>query len=145
MIVYHGTGISAETAFRATGGFGDSYQLLAKAKTTESLLDSGFAVISPQSATNLGAVAWQTNLGACTGIRSWELCSDKTFMDSLLTGIATGEFGQLDRGSLHASGFSSGGCPFHYPRPHLANHVCSSTHLARTMSCFPSFCTNQAT
>ena len=35
--------------------------------------------------------------------------SDKAFMDALLGEISSGLLGPLDRSSLHASGFSSGG------------------------------------
>ena len=56
------------------------------AKTTEALLDNGFAVVSPKSS----GIAWDTNIGRCADIGSWEV--HFSVLASLIPQLSDGAF-----------------------------------------------------
>lgn len=73
---------------------------------TKTLLDRGFAVITPEAHAG-GATAWDTNIPPMSIY--WDLAEDHQFMLDIFDAIGAGTFGDLDTGRLYASGISSGG------------------------------------
>lgn len=86
----------------AGGPFGQYYP----ADTIRSLLDAGFAVITPQGQALAGTV-WETNLAVSAD--RWELTSDDAMMRALFTDLEDGVYGSIDVDALFATGMSSGG------------------------------------
>lgn len=91
----HWTGI-------AGGPFGQYYP----ADTIRTLLDGGFAVITPQAQALAGTV-WETNLTASA--EHWELTSDDAMVRALFVDLEDGVYGSIDTTALFATGMSSGG------------------------------------
>jgi len=83
--------------------FGGYYQM----KTTQALLDNGFAVLAPKARSVTGGIYWDTNIPPHA--ENWDDSPDAAFMDRLLEEIEDGTFGPLDDGSKYAMGLSSGG------------------------------------
>jgi poly(3-hydroxybutyrate) depolymerase len=73
---------------------------------TKTLLDAGFAVITPEARLS-GAGAWETNIPPMS--TNWALAGDNDFMLDIFAAIDDGEFGELDHTRLYAAGISSGG------------------------------------
>lgn len=72
----------------------------------KSLLDAGFAVITPEAHVE-GGTYWDTNIPPYTLF--WETAPDHFFMLDILTQIDGGGFGPIDTDRMYAGGFSSGG------------------------------------
>ena len=73
-------------------------------ETYQALLDSGFAVITPETHV-AGYTFWDTNNVAIP----YDISPDKVFVEDILANIGTGTFGPLNPGRLFATGMSSGG------------------------------------
>lgn len=73
---------------------------------TKQLLDSGFAVITPE-AHLAGLTAWETNIPPMATL--WETGADHQFMLDIFDAIDAGTFGPVDADRLYATGISSGG------------------------------------
>ncbi|MCX4244032.1 extracellular medium-chain-length polyhydroxyalkanoate depolymerase [Paraliomyxa miuraensis] len=73
---------------------------------TKTLLDSGFAVITPEAHLG-GFTAWETNVPPMS--IAWETAEDNQFMLDIFEEIDAGGFGPLDPSRLYATGISSGG------------------------------------
>ncbi len=104
VILFQGAFYPASTFWRARraaprGGYN-------QALLTAELLDSGFAVITPE-APGEGLLAWDTNLPGYKN--DWEGCPDDLLMASLIEAMEAGDLGPLDMGALYAAGISSGG------------------------------------
>jgi len=94
---------SAELAWSANsllpaGAYSSTLQIKA-------LLDSGFAVITPESHLE-GFTFWDTN-NPLTPI--WRLAPDRYFTDTILSQIRRGRFGPINSNRLFSTGMSSGG------------------------------------
>jgi poly(3-hydroxybutyrate) depolymerase len=74
--------------------------------TVKRLLDSGYAVLSP-NALDSGDTFWQTNIPPWSVL--WDTSSDNAFLLAIFAGIRDGIFGPLDSTHLYAMGISSGG------------------------------------
>ena len=72
--------------------------------TIRSLLDGGFAVLTPESHLE-GFTFWDTNV---PGVH-YPVSPDRRFVDDILAEIGRGTFGPIDTGRLFATGMSSGG------------------------------------
>lgn len=86
----------------AGGPFGQYYP----ADAIRTLLDGGFAVITPQAQALVGTV-WETNLPGSAD--RWEFTSDDAMMRALFADLAAGVYGSIDTTALFATGMSSGG------------------------------------
>jgi dienelactone hydrolase len=73
---------------------------------TKTLLDSGFAVITPEAHLG-GFTAWETNVPPMSV--AWETAEDDQLMLDLFEEIEIGGFGPIDPQRLYATGISSGG------------------------------------
>ena len=73
---------------------------------TKQLLDSGFAVITPEAHAG-GATAWDTNIPPMS--LWWDLSEDNQFMLDIFDRLDAGGFGEVDAERLYAAGISSGG------------------------------------
>lgn len=73
---------------------------------TKRLLDSGFAVLTPEAHAG-GSTAWDTNIPPMSVL--WELSEDHQFMLDIFDAISGGTFGDIDEARLYAAGISSGG------------------------------------
>jgi poly(3-hydroxyoctanoate) depolymerase len=82
--------------------FGIWHQVL----LVESLLSSGFAVITPEAHFE-GGTYWDTNIPPYSLL--WETAPDHYFMLDILAHLKLGGFGPIDPARLYAAGFSSGG------------------------------------
>jgi poly(3-hydroxyoctanoate) depolymerase len=82
--------------------FGIWHQVL----LVESLLSSGFAVITPEAHFE-GGTYWDTNIPPYNLL--WETAPDHYFMLDILAHLELGGFGPIDTARLYAAGFSSGG------------------------------------
>eukprot|EP01052_Picozoa_sp_SAG31_P032673 SAG31_NODE_3605_length_4077_cov_12.386124_2_plen_190_part_00 len=80
-----------------------------QAETVRGLLDSGFAVVTPDA---LGRLAyWQTNMNryAVADLAVWTESEDHRFVMELLQLVGSGRYGPVDASRISAIGFSSGG------------------------------------
>lgn len=104
VILFQGSLFTAELFWSAvqTDAFGYWNQGL----LTKTLLDRGFAVITPEAHLQ-GATAWETNIPPMS--LAWETSADHRFMVDLFAELDSGTFGPVDPGRLYASGISSGG------------------------------------
>lgn len=84
----------------------DAFGYWNQGQVTRSLLDSGFAVITPEAHVG-GATFWDTNIPPFSLL--WETSADHQFMLDLFDAMDAGEFGPLDADRWYASGISSGG------------------------------------
>ena len=82
--------------------FGMWHQVL----LVKSLLEAGFAVITPEAHAG-GGMYWDTNIPPHSFI--WETAPDHYFMLDILVELDAGTFGPVDTGRLYAGGISSGG------------------------------------
>lgn len=73
---------------------------------TKTLLDSGFAVITPEAHAG-GFTAWDTNIPPMATY--WETAEDHQFMLDIFDELEAGTFGPIDVERLYATGISSGG------------------------------------
>jgi predicted esterase len=115
VILYHGMLVYAENSWHRTDD--DRYEVQNKRATIASLLDSGFAVITPDAVRDRGA--WQTNqLGAmpwnpwvgttADKLEFWDESDDYKLVVEMLDGIGAGVFGNVSSSNIHGVGFSSG-------------------------------------
>jgi dienelactone hydrolase len=72
--------------------------------TIRSLLDAGFAVLTPESHLS-GFTFWDTNVP----LLPYEIAPDKYFVQDILKQIGRGTFGPINSNRLFATGMSSGG------------------------------------
>jgi dienelactone hydrolase len=72
--------------------------------TITSLLDAGYAVITPESHLE-GFTFWDTNVP----LLPYEIAPDRFFVEDILAGTGDGTFGPLNTNRLFATGMSSGG------------------------------------
>lgn len=72
--------------------------------TIKQLLDSGYAVVTPESHL-AGFTFWDTNVP----LLPYEIAPDRYFVEDILDGLGGGTFGPVDTGRLFATGMSSGG------------------------------------
>ncbi|MBT9554855.1 MAG: hypothetical protein IV100_02450 [Myxococcales bacterium] len=102
-ILFHGTAIPPEYYWDGAedDGLGHWNQL----KLVKSLIDAGFAVLTPRAEVALGY--WNTNVPPWA--LSWSTAPDHQFMLDLIAAIGAGDFGPLDADRLYPSGISSGG------------------------------------
>jgi dienelactone hydrolase len=84
----------------------DTFGYYNQGLVTKTLLDSGFAVLTPEAHAG-GFTAWDTNIPPMSLL--WEIAEDHQLMLDIFEGIEAGTFGELDAGRLYASGISSGG------------------------------------
>lgn len=84
----------------------DAFGMWNQGMLTKTLLDEGFAVITPEAHLG-GFTAWDTNIPPMSLF--WELAEDHQFMLDIFEGIEGGTFGPLDPDRLYATGISSGG------------------------------------
>ncbi len=75
-------------------------------RLTQGLLDSGFAVITPEAHAG-GFTAWDTNIPPMS--QFWETAEDHWFMLDIFDELDAGGFGPIDATRLFAAGISSGG------------------------------------
>lgn len=102
VVYFQGSLTPAENAFHATSDAAlGQFQLT---RTIKALLDSGYAVIAPDSIVEL---AWQTNVPPYS--LTWPTTSDNAFLLSIFSGITDGKLGPLDPTRMYAMGISSGG------------------------------------
>lgn len=104
VLMFQGSLYSAEKTWAAQTT--DPYGALHQTLTVKRLLDSGFAVVTPETA-NDGNLYWDTNQLAWAS--NWEAAPDAKLMTAIFDRIAQGELGGLDASRLYASGISSGG------------------------------------
>jgi dienelactone hydrolase len=107
VIIYHGWNLwNSEYCWYATPQY--SFGLYHKAEVVRDLLDSGYAVITPDALSRLGY--WETNVNryAVADLSIWEESEDHRFVEELLRRTDDGEFGSIDMQRLSAIGFSSG-------------------------------------
>jgi poly(3-hydroxyoctanoate) depolymerase len=104
VLVFQGSGVGADISWQARSG--DSFGGFHQARLTRALLESGFAVLTPEARHN-GATYWDTNIPPHAG--DWEHSFDNALMLILLTHIKAHTFGTLDASRLYATGISSGG------------------------------------
>ena len=73
------------------------------------LLDSGFAVVTPDALSRLAY--WQTNVNryAVADLSVWDESEDHGFVEELLRRAEEGSFGEVNMERVSAIGFSSGG------------------------------------
>jgi poly(3-hydroxyoctanoate) depolymerase len=104
VLMFQGSFFSAQRTWAAerSDPFGALYQTL----TVKRLLDSGFAVITPETREN-GSSYWDSNLIAWSS--NWEASPDARLMTELFLAIERGDFGPVDPTRLYATGISSGG------------------------------------
>jgi poly(3-hydroxybutyrate) depolymerase len=104
VLMFQGSFFSAEHnwAAKTDDPFGALYQTL----TLKRLLDSGFAVLTPETREN-GGTYWDTNIWPWAG--DWEHSGDALMMAALFEQMDQGTFGPLDATRLFATGISSGG------------------------------------
>ena len=88
------------------GGAGSRRGGRQQARLTATLLEGGYAVITPEAPLD-GKGWWGTNVPGIAG--DWEGSADDALMSALLDGIGAGDFGPLDLDRLYATGISSGG------------------------------------
>ncbi len=103
-LLFQGAEASAELFWRTPGTRTGS--AWTSTRITQTLLDKGFAVITPK-ARGRGWGAWDTNLPGHA--QDWEGAPDHLLMLDLLDAIEQGDFGDLDPDRLFAGGISSGG------------------------------------
>ncbi|MCA9655198.1 MAG: plasmid partitioning protein [Myxococcales bacterium] len=83
--------------------FGGYYET----KTTQGLLDAGFAVLAPKARVRAGSIYWDTNIPPYAS--DWESSPDAALFEQLFDEIDMGTFGPLDSSRKYAMGLSSGG------------------------------------
>lgn len=104
VVVYQGSFRPAEDTFDSTTSMPyGAYYLTALA---DELLDRGYAVVAPETLGG-GSTYWQTNIYPYSVW--WWSAADAYFVDDILSGIAAGDFGDLDSDDVFATGLSSGG------------------------------------
>lgn len=104
VILFQGSFYSSERYWE--GESGDAMGLFHRVRTLQNLLESGFAVITPEAHYN-GSTYWDTNLPAWA--YNWSNAPDHHLMLDIFEAIELGEFGKLDPVRLYAGGISSGG------------------------------------
>jgi poly(3-hydroxybutyrate) depolymerase len=116
VILYHGMLVYAENSWHRTDD--DRYEVQNKRAVVASLLDNGFAVITPDAVRDRGA--WQTSLlGAmpwnpwvgttAEELNFWDRSDDYPLVMDMLEGVLDGTFGNVSSANIHGVGFSSGG------------------------------------
>ena len=106
VIHYHGS-FGSPHVFSWRAGINYPFGLYWQGLTVKQLLDTGYAVITPESHL-AGFLFWDTNLPIFRS--NWEIEPDHQFVLWLLDEIANanGTFGALDTSRLYATGLSSG-------------------------------------
>jgi hypothetical protein len=106
VVLYHGWNLmNSQYAWFATPQY--TFGLYHKAETIRSLLDNGFAVVTPDALTRLNY--WETNINryANANLEVWKESEDHRFVLAILDGARQGEFGPVDMGHVNAIGESS--------------------------------------
>jgi poly(3-hydroxyoctanoate) depolymerase len=104
VLMFQGSTFSAEHNWSAKQD--DKYGAIHQALVVKRLLDSGFAVITPEAREN-GSLYWDTNVWPWAG--DWEHSGDAALMTVILDELGKGTFGPCDSTRLFATGISSGG------------------------------------
>ncbi len=103
-ILFQGSLFTAETFWRVLDS--SILGMWNQGLLTKTLLDSGFAVITPEAHAQ-GFTAWDTNIPPVS--LAWRTAPDHAFMMDIFDAIDDGDFGPLDRSRMYAAGISSGG------------------------------------
>jgi dienelactone hydrolase len=103
-ILFQGAFSSAQLNWEATPE--DVYGRFHQVRTIEKLLQSGFAVLTPEALAG-GSTYWQTNVPPYA--TAWETSADHQLMLDIFAAIEAGAFGPIDDEQMYAAGFSSGG------------------------------------
>lgn len=103
-ILFQGAFSSAQLNWEARPG--NAYGGYHQVRTIEKLLQSGFAVLTPEALVE-GSTYWQTNVPPYT--TAWQTSADHQMMLDIFTAIEDGTFGPLNPDQMYAAGFSSGG------------------------------------
>lgn len=103
-ILFQGSLFSAALTWSA--GPSDPLGAFWQTRTVQQLLDSGFAVVTPEVRYG-GSTYWDTNVPQWSLF--WDQAPDHHLMLALFDALQAGTFGPLDPGRLYAAGISSGG------------------------------------
>jgi poly(3-hydroxyoctanoate) depolymerase len=103
-IVFQGSLFGTDTMWSAKAE--DAYGAYYQAKLVQVLLDSGFAVLTPE-ARLAGSTYWDTNVPPYATF--WTSSPDHALMLELFQQVTSGSFGSLDATRMYATGISSGG------------------------------------
>ena len=103
-ILFQGSLFTAETFWVVLQS--DSLGMRHQGLLTKSLLDAGFAVVTPEAHLG-GFTAWETNVPPMSEL--WEASADHQFMLDIFEAIEQEDFGPLDTRRMYAAGISSGG------------------------------------
>jgi poly(3-hydroxybutyrate) depolymerase len=104
VVYFQGSFVPGHSAFAAAQS--DPFGMYELTLTVAALLDRGYAVIAPDTASG-GTTFWDTNVPPFA--QSWAGCPDDVLVRALLAWIAAGTPGPIDTGRLYAMGISSGG------------------------------------
>lgn len=104
VFLFQGSLYSAQLSWSAVPS--DPIGAFWQTSTVASLLDAGFAVVTPEVRYG-GTTYWDTNVPQWSVM--WSNAPDHHFMVALLDGVSAGTFGPLDGAKLYAGGISSGG------------------------------------
>ncbi len=104
VVYFQGSFMPGESVFSATAS--DAFGAYELTRTVKTLLDAGYAVVSPNAALN-GKTFWQTNIPPYAQL--WSGCSDDLLVQALFESLEKGDFGALNTKRLYAMGISSGG------------------------------------
>jgi poly(3-hydroxyoctanoate) depolymerase len=104
VIVFQGSLFGTEAMWSAKRA--DPYSAYFQAQVVQTLLDAGYAVLTPEARLG-GSTYWDTNVPPYATF--WTTSPDHALMLRLFQAIDEGAFGSLDRSRLYATGISSGG------------------------------------
>jgi len=128
VLVFQGSLFTGELSWY--GWEGAPFGALHQARTVKTLLDRGYAVLTPEAHAN-GSTYWDTNVPPYSA--SWELAPDHRFMLDIFEAIEGGRFGALSPERWYATGISSGGymtsrMAVAYPGRFRALAICSASY-----------------